>query len=137
MAQRDLQRCHVKRSTQHAARLVVPACPQGGTLGMWPKPYRNKTRQVMPNSVHEWKCSSEAANFTAATASSTPLLQSCEQGGGAWGAGRAAGCLCVKCIVPKQPCPPSRCTLPAWHTARTAACWAFFGLPQLSCLVDF
>lgn len=51
---------------------------EGGTLGMWPKPYRNKTRQVMPNSVHEWKCSSEAANFTAATASSTPLLQSSE-----------------------------------------------------------
>lgn len=51
---------------------------QGGTLGMWPKPYRNKTRQVMPNSVHEWKCSAEAANFTAAASSSAPVLQSCE-----------------------------------------------------------
>ncbi len=56
-----------------------PAAPlQGGTLGMWPKPYRNKTRQVMPNSVHEWKCSPEAANFTAAASSSAPVLQSCE-----------------------------------------------------------
>jgi hypothetical protein len=51
---------------------------QGGTLGRWPKPYRNKTRQVMPNSISQWRCGPDAANFSLAAATHNPLLQSSE-----------------------------------------------------------
>lgn len=51
---------------------------EGGTLGQWPKPYRNKTRQVPPNSIYEWKCGQEAANFSLSAVTHSPLLQSTE-----------------------------------------------------------
>lgn len=74
---------------------VDPSCPplptqssrsQGGTLGMWPKPYRTKKRQTMPNSIHQWKCGKDAANYSLAAATNTPLLQS-----GGWAAGWRLG----------------------------------------------
>lgn len=51
---------------------------QDGADGEWPRQYRNKTRQVIPNSIYEWKCGEEGVNFTHAAATHTPLLQSSE-----------------------------------------------------------
>ncbi|KAL4420519.1 hypothetical protein ABPG75_010175 [Micractinium tetrahymenae] len=57
---------------------IPDAWLEGGTLGIWPKPYRNKTRQVIPNSIYEWKCGQEAANHSLAAVTHSPLLQSTE-----------------------------------------------------------
>lgn len=87
---------------------------------MWPKPYRNKTRQVMPNSVHEWKCSPEAANFTAAKAGSAPLLQSCERR--RLGVGHGTCCTVLLLTSSLAACVPAPTTLTREHTSPAVAC---------------
>lgn len=83
-----LQRAPRETPLPWVAHPPPPHPVQGGTLGIWPKPYRNKTRQIIPNSIHEWRCGQEAANHSLAAVTHSPLLQSSEQGGGGPGAPR-------------------------------------------------